>query len=766
MNRRRRLVIATIFAVMIPMAPAAAAPVPAQDAAPGAFHADSNRNGLSDSLEGRLNAARAQDRFEVIVTWRGPANAAAAQRAVGPFTVLKEFTLIDGFLASVNAGQARALSQVSGVFRVEENFTAQATNYDTDREFGTEQSRTDFGIDGSGVKVCVVDTGADPNHEQLDSNIVAFHDSINGLANAYDDQGHGSHVAATIAGDGTGGPNAAMYQGIAPGASLYIAKVLDGGGSGTTAQIIDGLQWCVAQGVNIVSASLGGGPSDGQDALAQAFDNLVTDHGITAIAAAGNSGDGPESVETPGAAPNVLTVGASSKMKDGLHLAPFSSRGPNLAGLMKPDVVSPGIAVASAQANTTSGYVYGTGTSMATPFTAGTVALALQLDPGLTPAQVKSLITSTAHDAGMPGADNNWGSGLVDGYGFLSTVAGSPTSGNFPNHDHVADSVTNNGQWSYTFNVPSEAAGQPMGITILIDGEGKCTAFIFGICWISEWSPDLDARLIAPDGSMSESRCPLEFDCGTTGVQEVFYTTSAQAGTYTLEIYPFEGTGGPFDIDIFTGLPGASPPANQAPMADAGPNQTVGDSDGAPGEAVTLDGSGSSDPDGTIVSWDWTEGATALGSGETLGVNLGDGVHTITLTVTDNLGATDTDTVTVTVEAPPAPAFSVHVGDLDVSALTLPKNRWSASATVTVHDQDGAVVSGADVTFSLSTGETVSCTTNAVGVCTVSSPELKKGTKSVIFTVTDVVASEAYNPGSNHDPDGDSNGTSITATQP
>jgi hypothetical protein len=90
-------------------------------------------------------------------------------------------------------------------------------------------------------------------------------------------------------------------------------------------------------------------------------------------------------------------------------------------------------------------------------------------------------------------------------------------------------------------------------------------------------------------------------------------------------------------------------PANLAPVADAGPDQTVTDTDGSGGETVTLDGTGSTDPDGTIVSWVWTEGATTLGSGSTLAVSLTVGVHTITLTVTDDDGATATDQVTITV---------------------------------------------------------------------------------------------------------------------
>ncbi len=90
---------------------------------------------------------------------------------------------------------------------------------------------------------------------------------------------------------------------------------------------------------------------------------------------------------------------------------------------------------------------------------------------------------------------------------------------------------------------------------------------------------------------------------------------------------------------------------NQPPTANAGPDQTVADADGTGSETVTLDGTASSDADGTIASYDWTEGATPLGSGATLPVSLTVDVHTITLTVTDNDGATGSDTVIVTVLA-------------------------------------------------------------------------------------------------------------------
>lgn len=869
MTRRKLVAIVTMIALVVPVSQAVAAPQPqSQNGSANGPHVDANGNGISASLEQRLNKMGPKEQVDVIVTWTGRPNLNAARAAAGPFALLKEFSIIDGFLASVNPGQARALARVPGVFRIDDNFEVQATNEQTDQDYGTERARSEFGVDGSGVGVCVLDTGADPNHEQLDSRIFGFYDAINGQSIPYDDQGHGTHVAATIAGDGAGGSsNAARYQGIAPGASLYIAKVLSAAGSGTTAQIIDGMEWCVAQNVDIISASLGSSTgSDGLDALSQAVNNTVTTYGIVATIAAGNSGDGPESVGSPGAAANALTVGAASKFGAGLHLAPFSSRGPNLAGVLKPDVVSPGVAVVSADAGTTSGYVGYSGTSMATPFTAGTVALALQANPSLTATQVKNLVTTTARDVGDPGADNNWGHGLIDGYALVSAALGGNAEGLWPGYTFVSDSVPNSGLWSYDIPISGDDIGQPLGITVLINGAIVCTFRFFGVCLIGEWSPDLDARLIAPNGTTTNSRCALEGDCGSTGVQETYHVASALAGTYRLEIYPFDGTpnnglGGSFDVDIFTGSAGsAGPPTNTPPVADAGPDQNVADSDGlngesvtldgsgssdpggtiltwewsegttdlgseetllvsladgvhtitltvtddlgaigtddvvvtvqapnvaptadagadqtiadsngVPGEPVTLDGTGSDDPDGYIVSWDWSEGTTDLGSGETLGVSLSDGVHTITLTVTDDLGAIAEDDVVITVQSPLVSGPTIHVGDLEGSAINVSKSRWQASVTVAVHDGNGASVAGAVVQFSLSTGETVSCTTTIIaGQCTASSPEYRKRTGEVTFTVVNVTGSvsASYQAGDNHDLDDDSNGTLITLLRP
>jgi len=206
---------------------------------------------------------------------------------------------------------------------------------------------------------------------------------------------------------------------------------------------------------------------------------------------------------------------------------------------------------------------------------------------------------------------------------------------------------------------------------------------------------------------------------------------------------------------------------NLPPVANAGPDQIVADTGGDSVELVTLNGSASSDPDGTIVAYEWREGSAVFGIVANPDVWLAVGTHTLTLEVTDDDGATATDSVSVTVNPATAPT-TAHVGDLDGSS-TGNKGSWTAQVTITVHDTGHQIVAGAVVTGTWNSGAsgTGTCTTNGGGTCVVVSNSMRKRVNTASFTVTGVAASGlSYSAGQNHEPDGDSTGTAITVAKP
>ncbi len=257
------------------------------------------------------------------------------------------------------------------------------------------------GYRGAGVKVAIVDTGVDPEHPDLRGRIVAGTSFVGG--NYGDENGHGTHVAGILAGNGDalGG----KYRGVAPEAQLYIARSLDKYGGGSMSTVMAGIEWAVDQGVDVINMSLGGaGSSDGSDALSMTC-NAAVAQGIVVCVAAGNAGPGAKTIGSPGAAANVITIGATDRV-DGI--ARFSGRGPTADNRTKPDLCFPGADIVSARAAGTSlgrplddRYTAASGTSMATPHASGLAALLLQAKPGLTPAEIKQILTSTALNLGQ-----------------------------------------------------------------------------------------------------------------------------------------------------------------------------------------------------------------------------------------------------------------------------------------------------------------------------------------------------------------------------
>jgi serine protease AprX len=316
---------------------------------------------------------------------------------------------------------------------------------------GAPLVRAELGVDGSGIGVAVIDSGITAWHDDLANGsggqrVSQFVDLVSGAPLPYDDYGHGTHVAGIIAGNGfdSGGAR----SGIAPGANLVIIKALDGSGQGRISDVIAGLDYVVSHqqdfNIRIVNLSVGAGVYESyySDPLTLAAKRAV-DRGIVVVAAAGNAGRTPSgatqygAITAPGNAPWVLTVGASSTMgtidRSDDTVAAFSSRGPTVADrAAKPDLVAPGVGTESLSAPNSALYnslgpylLSGTvatpylpylslsGTSMAAPVVAGTVALMLQANPALTPNGVKAILQFTAQL--YSGVD-----ALTEGAGFLN----------------------------------------------------------------------------------------------------------------------------------------------------------------------------------------------------------------------------------------------------------------------------------------------------------------------------------------------------------
>ncbi len=264
---------------------------------------------------------------------------------------------------------------------------------------------------GAGVGVAVLDTGIDLTHPDLAANIIAGKNCLSTRKNANDDNGHGSHVAGTIAALNNG----IGVVGVAPQAKLAAVKVLNSQGSGTWSSIICGLDWvkanAAALNLKVVNMSLsGGGSSDGNcgltngDALHQAICR-VRDAGVTIVVAAGNSG-ASAAAEVPAAYDDaVITVSAladSDGQAGGLGaatsygaddtFASFSNYGPVV------DLGAPGVSIRS----TWKGGSYATisGTSMASPHVAGAAALYIASQPGSVWSQVRDALRAAAEAAG------------------------------------------------------------------------------------------------------------------------------------------------------------------------------------------------------------------------------------------------------------------------------------------------------------------------------------------------------------------------------
>ncbi|MBU1933742.1 S8 family peptidase [Patescibacteria group bacterium] len=254
------------------------------------------------------------------------------------------------------------------------------------------------------VKVGIIDTGISNNHPDLTANVKGGVNTINPRKSWNDDNGHGSHVAGIVAALN----NTIGVVGVGPAADLYAIKALNAAGSGYLSDVIEGIQWAMTNGMQVINMSLG------TDSDIQSFHDAVAaakGTGVVVVAAAGNSGG---SVIYPAAYPEAIAVSATDKNN---VIASWSNRGPEI------DLAAPGVSIYSTYKGT--GYATLSGTSMAAPHVAGSVALVLNTPVGgydvnlngkWDPDEVQKKLQDRALDLGKTGFDNLYGWGLVNAY--------------------------------------------------------------------------------------------------------------------------------------------------------------------------------------------------------------------------------------------------------------------------------------------------------------------------------------------------------------
>ena len=484
------------------------------------------------------------------------------------------------------------------------------------------------------------------------------------------------------------------------------------------------------------------------------------------------------------------------------QMAAFSSRGPASDGRIKPDVVAPGTWVLSgysdkfqqqydSSANPQDSayqydgwgyplnryYKYMGGTSMSNPLVAGGAAVVRDFYSktygGMNPsaALVKATLVNSAvdmldenndgvNDNANPIPNRHEGWGRVD--------LNSATNGRRQFVDGAA-SLTTGANATYTYTIAP--GGSPFKVTLAWSDPASSTSAGKNLV------NDLDLVVIAPGGAQYFGNLFAGGWSQTGGTAdrvnnlENVYVASAAAGTWTVVVQGYNVPTGPQPFALVVdGVFGTASP---------------------PGAPSTPDGLAAIAVSTTRVDLSWTDSDTedrfdvlrCAGAGCSSFAKIGQSPANVvtysditaapSITYSYRVQAANANGLsgysnTATVTTPTPPPVPIHVGDLDGSTATS-KNTWTASVTIAVHNASDGTVQGATVSGNWSGGfsGSASCTTGLNGTCKVTTTNLNKSKTSATFTVTNVTATGAsYVSSSNHDPDGDSDGTTITVIKP
>jgi len=345
------------------------------------------------------------ERKSVIVVFKNTPDAGLIRAHGGD--IKYQYDIIPGIAVNMPVTALKGLQNHPNIAYIEDDIQVHAqveilpwgvNRIDADKVWdsdGNMQTDTDANT-GAGVNIAVLDTGIDADHPDLYANVKGGISFVSNPRKWDDDNGHGTHVAGTIAAM----DNDIGVIGVAPDASLYGVKVLDRSGSGYLSDVIAGMDWARTNNMDIITMSLS--TVTHVSTFEDACNNVYT-AGVVIVAAAGN-GYG-NSVNYPAAYASVVAVSATN---DDDSLASYSNVGPEI------EMAAPGSSIYS----TYKGGIYATmsGTSMATPHVTGVAALVIASDVEYrgNPADVRAQLTSTAEDLDSTGWDSSFGYGLVD----------------------------------------------------------------------------------------------------------------------------------------------------------------------------------------------------------------------------------------------------------------------------------------------------------------------------------------------------------------
>lgn len=332
---------------------------------------------------------------------------------------IKYFPIINGFYLISPLTRIKDLINMSFLLYMSKNHKVFALMNNVTETLGSNKINK-IGMTGRRITIAHLDTGIHP-HADLTrprNRIVYFKDFINNQPSTYDDHGHGTYCAGCIAGNGELSDR--QFKGIAPNALLIGLKCLDEGGTGDIKSILEALQWVFDNKqkykIKIVHMPLGINYPYlvRHDPLVKAVERLWQE-GIVVICAAGNSGPQKLSLSSPGYSENVITVGCSTKNPYS-NVCNFSSRGPTINGVHKPDLLAPGVNIISTNYDTTlkgqCPYISFSGTSVSSSIVTGTVALLLEKYPTLSPDEVKLALEMSCNSLHLE--KNIQGRGLLD----------------------------------------------------------------------------------------------------------------------------------------------------------------------------------------------------------------------------------------------------------------------------------------------------------------------------------------------------------------